>query len=105
MKKPQVTTIKEDGQRDLFFFKIYFESDDGQKKSTVFAAASREYFEDNPEFKGRDKNLLKEEWRKKVVRKYNSFGEDIFLQKIHYHADVFTQEGHTALMNYLMEKL
>lgn len=84
--------IREDVNRDIYWTKIHFESEDKSCKSTVLACASWEYILDaNHINEVRDDHL--KQWQEGVIKKWESFGDKIFDDELHYDVYATTPEG------------
>ena len=81
--------IEHDFGRDLYYTKIDISSEDNTEGTTILAAASNEYIEDN--FKT---NNLKDTWGVAVANKWQSIGNELFRRKLHF--DVYTNTGDEA---------
>jgi len=81
--------------RDLYWFRTIFLSDDKSKRSSVLACASYEYLMDFYRIAGGTKLEQKhfDEWGDKVVKKWSALGNDIFKQDVHYDVYVDIPEG------------
>jgi len=99
--------VREEFGRDLFWVKIFFESDDQAKKTRVFACAPQEYLEDLFHLSGGQK--LSEEqlnkWSNAVIGKWKKLGEDIFTQDTHFDVYYSTPEGEQNGLNFLLKQV
>lgn len=93
--------IMEDVDRDLYWGIIYFLNED--KKTRVFICSSVEFL--RQEFK---KDEFNEDdfdtWQNNAVRKWESLGNDLFNQDIHYDVYAISPEGEEKGLNFLLEK-
>jgi len=99
-------SLKEDINRDLYWSRIIFLSNDKSKKTQVFACSSIEYLEDLFRVSGREHlaEKQKNKWLESVVKKWSSFGEDIFNRDVHYDVYANTKEGEANGLDYLLTK-
>jgi len=97
-------SIKEDFHRDLYWTRIYFESNDGQKTSTVLVSASEEYFWDLLHTRQFGKIEL-EKWLKSVIVKWESLGDDILKEKIYYDSYATTYEAKMKGIEFLQKEI
>lgn len=77
--------ITHDLKRDLFWTRIDISSDDSSKGTTILAAASDKYINDNYV-----KGDLKNTWGAAIVKKWQVLGENLFRNKIHF--DIYTNK-------------
>ena len=96
--------IHEEFDRDTYWTRIYFESEDKKYKSTVLACASWEYFMDTNRVNEITKRHL-EEWREKVIKEYESLGDKIFDKKVHYGVYAQTPEGKINGLEFLQKEI
>jgi len=101
--KIETQKIKEDFERDLYWGRIYFSSEDGSKQSKVLLCASTEYLQQifkKDVFDESDFAVL----IKDVLNKWSQLNEDIFNQDIHYDIYATTKEGEANGLDFLLEK-
>ena len=95
--------IRENIERDLYWTRIYFESEDKKRMSKVVTCASWEYILDSNRI-----NVVKDihlnQWAEKVIKKWKSLGSEIFRKRIHYDVYANTDEGKTNGLAFLKEK-
>ena len=97
-----VEKIRENFNRDVFWTRIFFKSDDG-KESTVLACASYEYLSGligSHEFTSKEL----QDWVKKVVQKWSD-RPDIFRKSVHYDVYATSGEGLANGMKFLQEEI
>ena len=102
----KIGEIKEEFDRDLFWVKVLFVSDDKKKKSQIMAAASQEYLEDYYQLPN-GVHLQKEnfnDWLLMIENKWLALGEEIFNQDVHYDTYFNTAEGDSSGLNFLLSK-
>lgn len=99
-------SVKEDFDRDLYWNKIIFLSDDEAKRTSVFACASQEYLEDYYHIANGAKLEQKHlnDWNSHVVAKWSVLGDDIFKQDVHYDVYANSREGEADGLNFLLSK-
>lgn len=96
--------VHEDFNRDLYWVKIHFYSDDGKKESIILACASQEYlWNEYGEMKPSLEILNK--WADKVINKWNEFGEKILDTKIYYDVYATSDEGRENGLEFLKNKI
>ena len=95
--------VKEDFNRDTYWTRIHFESDDKKHESTVLVCASWEYLMDTNRINEVKDNHL-DQWREAVIRKWNSLGNKIFNKKVHYDIYANTPEGEINGLEFLKTK-
>jgi len=101
--KIEIQKIKEDIDRDLYWSRIYFFSDDNSKESKVLVCASFEYFQQllkKDSFQEDDFNS----WLQGIVEKWTKLKDEIFNQDIHYDVYATTKEGEAKGLDFLLEK-
>lgn len=100
-------SVKEDFDRDLYWTKIVFLSDDETKKTSVFVCASQEYLDDFYRIAGtlRPEQKHLDDLVKRVVAKWSTLGEDVFKQDVHYDVYANTQEGEANGLDFLLGKV
>lgn len=102
--KVQRGAVHEEFNRDLYWVKISFLSDDERKKTDILACSSWEYWHGvrrlpiGEKILDADLNI----WREEVISKWMSFGEEIFNQGIHYDIYATTKEGEANGIDFLM---
>jgi hypothetical protein len=94
--------IKENIDRDIYWTRIYFESEDKNRKSKVLACASWEYILDSNRIK-EIKDIHIDNWREIVIKKWESLGDDIFNEEVHYDVYANTPEGKINGLEFLKE--
>jgi hypothetical protein len=92
--------IKEDSDRDVYWTRIIFESEDGNRKTKVLAIASWEYFLDSNRI-SEVKDVHREQWMESVMNKWESLGDSIFDKKVHYDVYANTDEGRLNGLEFL----
>lgn len=99
--------IKEEFDRDLYWTRIVFLSDDESKKSQVLAVASQEFLEDFYKLSGNQKLSQEhfDQWLKSIIEKWSVLKDEIFNQDIHYDVYFNTKEGETNGLNFLISKV
>ncbi|MDD5040696.1 MAG: hypothetical protein PHY34_06145 [Patescibacteria group bacterium] len=75
--KMHATSIKEEFMRDVFWFTIACETDDGKKKSTIYVLASAEYLWDYFRTNEITTELL-DKWKLEVSQKWQKLGDLVF---------------------------
>lgn len=98
--------IKEEFDRDLYWVRLLFISDDGKRKSQIMAAVSQEYLEDYYQLPN-GTSLQKENfdsWLLMIKNKWLALGEEIFNQDVHYDTYFNTAEGDSNGLNFLLSK-
>lgn len=95
--------IKNDFNRDLYWIKVVFVSDDEVGATSVFACASQEYLNNYYCILGDAKLEQKqlEDWANCVVEKWLALGEDILKQDAYYDVYANTQEGEAVGRDFL----
>lgn len=96
--------IVEEFDRDLYWTRVVFLSDDESQKTQVLACASLEYLEDFYRIGNRNEVLESHltEWLNGVIRKWSSLGNDLFKQDIHYDVYANAAEGEANGLDFLM---
>jgi hypothetical protein len=99
-------TIKEDFNRDLYWTRVVFLSDDEKKRTQVLVCASEEYFRDLYRLSGNQKldQAHFDSWLDSVITKWSKFGERLLERDIHYDVYATTQDGEANGIDYLLEK-
>jgi len=98
--------IIEDVDRDLYWTRIVFLSEDESKKTQIFACASLEYLEDLYQI-GNETGLAEHHlktWLNNVIEKWSSLGINLFDQDIHYAVYANTDEGEANGLDFLIAK-
>ena len=95
--------IKEDFDRDVYWTRIIFESEDGSRRTKVMAITSWEYLLDSNCI-SEVKDIHREQWIKAVMNKWESQGDSIFAKKVHYDVYASTDEGRLNGLE-LLEKI
>jgi len=102
--KVTIEKLREDFSRDTYWTRIYFESDDHQKESTVLICASREYLWDL--FKARKPEEVKlEQWLQDAIKKWGFLGDKIFERKVYYDVYAETAEGRVNGLEFLKNEV
>lgn len=101
------SAIERESDRDLYWTKIIFLSDDKTKKSSVFACISEEKLTDSFRLAGEKKLEQKylDEWVASVVNKWSALGERILDQDVHYDVYSNTSEGEANGLDFLITKV
>ena len=92
--------IKEDFDRDVYWTRIIFESEDRSRRTKVLASASWEYLLDSNRI-SEVKNIHLEQWMESVVNKWESQGDSIFAKMVHYDVYANTDEGRLNGLEFL----
>lgn len=98
--------VKEDFNRDLYWTRIVFLSDDEIKKTQVFVCASVEYLEDLYRLLGGQKpeQTHFDKWVDAVIAKWSGLEEKLFEKDVHYDVYANTEEGEANGIDYLLSK-
>lgn len=98
--------VKEDINRDLYWVRIVFLSEDESKRSQILTCSSLEYLEDLFRIGGEEQLTETQinEWLDGVIKKWSSLGEDIFNQDVHYDVYANTKEGEANGLDFLLNK-
>ena len=94
--------IKEDANRDLYWTKVFVESDDKMSQSVLLTCASWEYMLD----KNRANNVTEKflnDWIDEVVSKTKKSGNNFFRNKINYDVYANTKDGKINGLEFLKE--
>ena len=95
--------IQENTERDFFWTRIFFNSDDQGKQTQVLTCISKEYLEDKfKPSKEKDKSI---QWVESVENKWKTLGNQILNQDIHYDVYVETSEGEAEGLRFLLNKM
>jgi len=95
--------IKEDINRDIYWTRAHFESDDTKHTSTILACASWEYILDSNGINEVEAKHLNQ-WLEEVKRKWISFGDKIFEKERHYDVYANTSEGEVNGLEFLQKE-
>ena len=100
--------IIEDKNRDfntkIIWTRIYIESDDGYKKTTILVAVLRLYYMDYPGVK-KVEDFPFDQWIKDVAGKWEKLGDQIFEHSVNYDVYANTVEGRQNGFNFLKNKI
>jgi|GEM_PF-1347410 len=96
--------IKEEFARDTYWTRLYIESEDGGKKSTVLVCASREYLWDLFGAK-KPEEVKMDQWLNEVIKKWESLRETVFNNSVHYDVYTNTREGAVNGLKFLKEEV
>lgn len=98
--------IMEEGSRDLYWARITFMADDGERSSIVLAAASLEYLQDSVEFaaSGAIDHEILDQWLESVADKWDMLGNEIFDKDVHFDVYANTPEGEANGLSFLLTK-
>ena len=94
--------IKENFDRDVYWTRIIFESEDGGRRTKVLAIASWEYLLDSNR-SSEVKDIHLEQWMESVMNKWKSQGDNIFAKKLYYDVYANTDEGRLNGLEFLKE--
>lgn len=96
--------LHENFKRDTYWTRIYFESEDKERKSVVLVCVSEEYIWDL--FGAREPEKVKlEQWLEGIVKKWDSLSDKIFDKEIHYDVYTNTPEGMTNGLEFLQKEI
>lgn len=97
--------VQQEFDRDIYWIKITFIDDTNEKHSIVAAGASTEYLEDY--YKVKNKNRIEEkhfdDWKKRIIEKWKSFGDELYNYKIHYDSYANTKKGEANIIDFLIK--
>ncbi len=94
--------INEDFDRDVYWTRIIFESDDGNCRTKVLASVSWEYLLDSNHV-AEVTDVHRTHWIESVMNTWKSKGDSIFAKKIHYDVYANTDEGKKNGLEFLKE--
>jgi preprotein translocase subunit SecA len=92
--------------RDIYWTRIIFSSEDMTERTVIFVGASSEYLEDYYKIPGNKEIEEKhfDDWIQRVVQKWGESRNDIFKQKIHYDTYANTSKGEANILDFILEK-
>ncbi len=101
--KIEKQNLNEDTERDLYWGRIYFTSEDGLKKSKILFCGSTEYLQQRFGKDRPQKDDFKP-WVDQIIKKWETLESNIFNQDIHYDVYAATKEGEANGIDFLLEK-
>jgi hypothetical protein len=98
--------VKEEFDRDLYWVRVIFLSDNETKRTQVLACVSVEYLEDINKLPGGQKldKTHFDKWLDMVITKWFGLKEKLFEKDIHYDVYANTKEGEANGIDYLFSK-
>lgn len=103
--KVTIGELHEDFSRDTYWARVFLESDDGRKRTTLLTCASHEYLWDLFKSNKFTMDDVRDVWLKKVIDRCISAGDSTFNTKVLRYVYAMTDEGRENGMEFLEREI